>query len=136
MVLLNFRIKNNVGLQRIKTTVQNPFPCGRYKVKVVFTDAYFQGDSSYMGYWRVDSNELINSHRTNGGYGFYLLPHSFTGLTLDKQSYGDMYEWEVYLSSCTISVELYPAIYPPNGPPISLQNFQHFFISYDFTPIL
>lgn len=135
MVLLNFRIKNNGGMTRMKTTVNNPFPCGRYKVRVVFTDAYFQGDTNYMGYWRVDSKELINSQRTNGGYGFYLLPHAFTNMSLDKQSYGDNYEWEVYLSSPTITIDLIPAIYPPDGPSASLANFQHFVICYDFTPI-
>lgn len=136
MVLLNFRIKGvqSVG---INTTVTNPFRCGRYKVRVVSSNCYFNNDPGYIGFWRVDSKELMNVKRTNGGYGFYLLPQSFANLTLDKNSYCDGYEWEVYLSSPTITINVIPANKAPNETNNNYTGwFQTFVLVLDFEEIV
>lgn len=134
MVLLNFRIRDqNAG--RLQSTITNPLQCGRYKVKVVFINCYIYGELSYTGFWRLDSNELINVKNTSGGRGFYFLPQQLTNLPHDDRSYCNNYEWEVYLSSSTITVDLLPANQPPGGPLPNITTFQNLVYTLDFTKL-
>lgn len=134
MVLLNFVIRYPTN-GRLQTTITNPLQCGRYKVKVVFINCFINNyNPTYIGFYRLDSKELIDSKRTNGGYGFYFLPQSFTGLEHDDRSYCNNYEWEVYLSSPTITIDMVPANVPPNGTPY-VGDFQSLVYVLDFTKL-
>lgn len=139
MVLLNFRFRELVN-GRISSTVPNPFQCGKYKVKYIFTTWYQYIDpTAYIGYWRIDSKELIDVKRSNGGYGFIFTTSYQTGVpSFEKIALSDDgFEIEVYLSSTTITLDISIATEPPFSPnsvPEGI-NFQNAVVVLDFIPI-
>lgn len=139
MVLLNFRFRNLVN-GRITSTVPNPFQCGKYKVKYVFITWYQNVDpTAYIGYWRIDSKELIDVKRSNGGYGFIFTTPYQTGVpSFDKRAFsGDGFEIEVYLSSPTITLDISIATAAPfsNASVPADITFQNAVVVLDFIPI-
>lgn len=139
MVLLNFRFRDFVN-GRITSTVVNPFRCGKYKVKYVFITWYQNTDPpGYIGFYRIDSKELIDVKRSNGGYGFYFTPSYQTGVpSFDKREFsGEGFEIEVYLSSPTITLDVCIATkapFSPNPFPAGMA-FQNACVVLDFTAI-